>query len=376
MNSKELNIFRKSCRKFLEQEAKPLLTKWENDGFVSRDFWIRMGKEGFLGISVPQLWGGHGKEDYNFSSVLTEELIRADMVAPVIIAHNDVITSYIYAHGTDKQRERWLPKLCRGELIAAIAITEPNGGSDSSDLETTADKYGDHYIVNGNKSFITNGFNADLILTAVKTSKSQRGRETSLLIIENNTKGFTQEKPLKKLGWHASDTANLHFSNCHVPVDNLIGNESMGGFYFIGGMPRERLSISTVAVSTSEIIIEKTLEWVKNRKAFGQPIGSFQHNRFRLAELDTEVKIARIYLNDAIDKFNKNELSVTDAARLKVWTTELQVKVADQCMQLYGGIGYLRDSFIGKMWVNSRVQTIYGGTSEVLKEFISKSLGL
>lgn len=267
MSSKELNTFRKSCRNFLEQEAKPLLSKWENDGFVSRDFWLRMGNAGLLGINVPQQWGGHGKEDYNFSSVLTEELIRSDMVAPVVIAHNDVITSYIYAHGTDKQRERWLPKLCRGELIAAIAITEPNGGSDSSDLETTADKHGDYYIVNGKKSFITNGFNADLILTAVKTSKSQRGRETSLLIIENDTVGFMKEKPLKKLGWHASDTANLHFSNCHVSISNLIGNENMGGFYFIGGMPRERLSISTVAVSTSEIIIEKTLEWVKNRLA-------------------------------------------------------------------------------------------------------------
>lgn len=376
MDNKELSAFRTSCRTFLEHEAKPYLSVWEKEGLVSRDFWRHAGEAGILGIGVSGRWGGQNQADYQYASVLTEELIRAEMTAPVVIAHNDVIASYIDAHGTDEQRDRWLPGLCKGELIAAIAVTEPNGGSDSADLETTAVRQDQHYVVNGQKSFITNGINADLILTAVRTSKAERGRGISLLVIERDTAGFTRGAPLKKLGWHASDTANLHFSNCLVPCNNLIGKENIGNFYFMGGMPRERLSISTVAVATAELLLERTLEWVKKRHAFGQPVGSFQHNRFRLAELDTNVRIARIYLNDAIDKFNRRELNVADAARIKLWTTELQIQVADQCMQLHGGAGYLSDSFIGKTWVNSRVQTIYGGTSEVLKEFISKSMGL
>ncbi len=376
MDNRDLSKFRSSCRAFLEQEARPFIAEWEKSGLVSRNFWRRAGESGLLGMGVSEQWGGRNRADYHYAAVLTEELIRAEMTAPVIIAHNDVIASYIDMHGTDEQRDRWLPGLCHGELIAAIAVTEPNGGSDSADLATLAVRQGQYYVVDGGKTFITNGINADLILTAVRTSGAERGQGISLLVIERDTGGLTRGDPMKKLGWHASDTASLHFSNCHVPVSNLIGKENIGNFYFMGGMPRERLSISTVAVATAELLLEKTLEYVKSRRAFGQPVGSFQYNRFRLADLDTEVKIARIYLNDAIDKFNRRELNVVEAAQIKLWTTELQVKVADCCMQLHGGVGYLRDTFIGKTWVNSRVQTIYGGTSEVLKEFISKSMGL
>ncbi|OCQ52509.1 Acyl-CoA dehydrogenase [Photorhabdus australis subsp. thailandensis] len=376
MENNDLALFRQSCRDFLQREAKPYLTEWEKNGLISRDFWRHAGKAGLLGLGVARKFGGAQQPDFHYASVLTEELIRAEMTAPVIISHNDVIASYIDSHGTDDQRDRWLPKLCSGELIAAIAVTEPNGGSDSADLETIAVKQGQHYVVNGHKRYITNGINADLILTAVKTSEAQRGQGISLIIIERGTAGFERGPLLKKIGWHASDTADLYFSDCHVPCENLIGRENMGNLYFMGGMPRERLSIATVAVSTAEYLLEKTLEWAKSRKAFGQPVGSFQYNRFDLAELDTEIKIARLYLNDAITKFNQKSLNIVDAARIKLWTTELQIKVADRCLQLHGGAGYMSDSFIGKSWANSRVQTIYGGTSEILKEFISKSMGL
>ncbi|WP_447882391.1 acyl-CoA dehydrogenase family protein [Serratia fonticola] len=376
MENKELTQFRLGCRDFLARKAKPFLSEWETNGLIGRDFWRHAGEVGLLGLGVARELGGQQKPDYHYAAVLTEELIRAEMTAPVIISHNDVIASYIDRHGTDEQKARWLPGLCSGELIAAIAITEPNGGSDSADLETTAVKQGQYFIVNGHKSYITNGINADLILTAVRTSEASRGQGISLLIVERNTPGFERGPLLKKIGWHASDTADLHFTACRVPCENLIGRENLGNLYFMGGMPRERLSIATVAVATAEYLLEKTLVWVKHRKAFGQPLGSFQANRFMLAELGTEVKIARVYLNDAIARFNQKSLSVVDAARIKLWTTELQMKMADRCLQLHGGAGYMSDSYMGKAWANSRVQTIYGGTSEVLKEFIGKSMGL
>lgn len=376
MELDQLALFRKHCSDFLTREATPYIAQWETMGLVSRDFWRHAGEAGLLGMGVEAIYGGGARQNYHYANVLTEELIKAQMTAPVMISHNDVIASYISTLGTEEQKQRWLPGLCRGELIAAIAVTEANGGSNSSELETTAVKEGGYYRVNGNKRFITNGINADLILTAVKTPEVQRGQGMSLLIIERNMQGFQRSQAHEKIGWRASDTADLFFDDCLVPSDNLIGREGLGNLYFMGGMPRERLSISGVAVATSELMLTTTLEWVKKRKAFGQTVGSFQHNRFVLAELDTEVRIARLYLNDAINKFNDRTLTVVDAARIKLWTTELQVKVADRCLQLHGGSGYLSDSLIGRCWTNSRVQTIYGGTSEVMKEFISKSMGL
>ncbi len=376
MQTNQLEQFRQQCRDFLAREATPYIAQWEAAGLVSREFWRHAGEAGLLGIGVEAAYGGGAKPDYHYANVLTEELIKAQMTAPVVISHNDVIASYISTHGTEEQKQRWLPGLCRGELIAAIAVTEANGGSNSAELETTAVKEGEYYRVNGNKRFITNGINADLILTAVKTPEVQRGQGMSLLIIERGLPGFTRGEALEKIGWRASDTASLFFDDCLVPCKNLIGHEGLGNLYFMGGMPRERLSISGVAVATAELMLATTLEWVKKRKAFGQTIGSFQHNRFVLAELDTEVKIARLYLNDTINKFNEKTLSVVDAARIKLWSTELQIKVADRCLQLHGGAGYLSDSLIGRCWANSRAQTIYGGTSEVMKEFISKSMGL
>ncbi|SFU36999.1 acyl-CoA dehydrogenase family protein [Xenorhabdus koppenhoeferi] len=368
--------YRKSCREFLEREIVPEHQLWEENGLVERSFWEKLGRSGLLGISVSPEFGGLGKHDYRFAVILTEELIKAGVTVPGIVAHNDVTTSYIFALGNTYQKKRWLPDLCSGKQVAAIAMTEPNGGSNTADLKTVATRQGDYYLVNGSKTYITNGINADLIVVAVKTEEGQQGQGISLLAIERGMPGFSRGEPLKKIGWNGSDTAELFFHDCKVPATNLIGRENLGNYYFMSAMPRERLSISTVAVASAENILQSTLEYVKERKAFNQSIGSFQYNRFVLAQLDTEVKIARVYLDNATDLFNQGLFSLVDAARIKLWTTELQMKVADRCLQLHGGMGYMRDSVAGKNWLNSRAQTIYGGTSEVLQEIISKSMGL
>ncbi|WP_018691951.1 acyl-CoA dehydrogenase family protein [Algicola sagamiensis] len=372
----QFSDFRATCREFLEREGAPHQADWEEKGLVDRSFWEKVGRAGLLGMGVSPALGGQDKTDFRYAQVFTEEMIRAGITAPIIISHNDVIASYLNAFGTQEQQERWLPDLCAGRRIAAIAITEPSGGSDSTEIKTTAVREGDYYRLNGSKTYITNGINADLVLVAVKTDAGQRGQNISLFVVEREMEGFTRGDALKKLGWHASDTAELYFNDCLVPKENLLGRENLGSFYFMTGMTRERMSISTVAVASAEMAMQETVKYVKERKAFGQAIGSFQYNRFVLAQLDTEVKIARVYLDDAIQKLNQGKLSLEDAARVKWWTTELQVKVADRCLQLHGGSAYMSDSKIGKNWVNSRVQKIYGGTSEILQEVISKSMGL
>ncbi|CDG16470.1 acyl-CoA dehydrogenase family protein [Xenorhabdus doucetiae] len=368
--------YRKSCREFLAREIVPEHPKWEENGLVERSFWEKLGQAGLLGMAVSPEFGGRGKNDYRFAVILTEELIKAGVTVPGIVAHNDVVTSYLFSLANGEQKNRWLPELCSGKRVAAIAMTEPGGGSNTADIKTVAKRQGDYYRVNGSKTYITNGINADLIVVAVKTDEGKQGQGISLLAIERDMPGFTRGAPLKKIGWHGSDTAELFFDDCKVPVTNLIGRENLGNYYFMSAMPRERLSISTVAVASAEQILQSTLDYVKERAAFNQPIGSFQYNRFMLAQLDTEVNIARIYLDNAVDRFNQGLFTLVDAARIKLWTTELQMKVADRCLQLHGGLGYLRDSIAGKNWLNSRAQTIYGGTSEVLQEIISKSMGL
>jgi len=371
-----LDAFRQHCRDFLQREGTPHQADWERQGWVDRSFWEKAGEAGLLGLGVSPDFGGKGVTDYRYAVVMTEELIRAGVTAPGLISHNDAVASYIDKLGSDEQKARWLPDLCRGRRIAAIAVTEPSGGSDSSDLRTTAERRGEHYLLNGSKAYITNGINADLIIVAVRTGTGAAGQGISLLVVERESDGFTRGPLHSKLGWHASDTADLYFDNCRLPMTQLLGREHMGNLHFMAGMPRERLSIASVAVASAEFILRTTLDYVKDRRAFGQPIGSFQHNRFLLARLDTETRIARLYLDDAVRKFNDGELSLVEAARVKWWTTELQVEVADRCLQLHGGSGYMSDSAIGRAWANSRVQTIYGGTSEVMQEMISRSMGL
>ncbi|TDB76610.1 acyl-CoA dehydrogenase [Actinomadura sp. KC216] len=359
------------CQKFLQQEAVPYHDEWERQGIIDRGLWLKAGKTGLLGMGVPTRYGGAGQPDFTYHAIFAEELVKARLTAPGFVAHNDVVASYLTHRTTDEQKERWLPGVCSGDLIAAIAISEPDAGSNVADIRTTARKEGDHYVLNGQKTFITSGENADLVLTATRTD-----RGLSLLVVERGTPGFSRGKRLEKLGWAASDTCELFFEDCRVPAANLIGRENAGMAYLMAGLPRERLSIATVAVAAAEQMLTETLDYCRTRQAFGQAIGTFQHNKFQLATMDTEVTIARVFLEHCIARLNTGELSITTAAKAKWWTTELQVKIANTCLQLHGGYGYLKESPISKQWANSRVQTIYGGTTEIMKELIGRSLGL
>ena len=369
----EHEYFRSTCRTFLAREAVPHHDKWEQDGIIDRDLWHKAGGTGLLGLDAPVEYGGGGQPDFRYTAVFVEELVRAGVTAPGFVAHNDLISSYLATRTTEDQRKRWLPGLCSGELIAAIALTEPDAGSDLGSIRTTAARDGDTYVLNGQKTFVTNGENADLVIVAAKTTG---GRGLTLLVVERDTPGCTRGRRLEKVGWRASDTSELFFDDCRVPAANRLGAENAGMGYLMSGLPRERLCISTVAVATAEKMLADTVRYARERKAFGQPIGSFQHNKFVLAELDTEIGIARVFLNHCMAELNEGRLTVTDAAKLKWWTTELQTKAADRCLQLHGGYGYLTESSISREWANSRVQTIYGGTTEIMKELIGRSLGL
>lgn len=359
-----------------ELEAAPHHARWERDGIIDRAFWRAAGRAGLLAPEAPKQYGGAGREHYRFAAVLTEELIRARVTAPGVVAHNDVVASYLVARGTEEQQERWIPGTVSGELVAAMAITEPGGGSDLAGVRTTARRDGDHYVLNGEKAFITNGENADLVVVACRTRDAPGTQGLSLIVVERDTPGFTRSERLPTLGWLASDTCDLRFENCRVPAHNVIGTEGAGALYLMSGMPRERLSISVVAVTSAELALAAALEHARTRTAFGSPLGGLQHNRFTLATLDTEVTIARVFVQHCIDQLDVGRLDVTQAAKAKWWTTELQVRVADRTLQLHGGQGCLAGNEVSREWVNSRVQTIYGGATEVMKELIGRSLGL
>lgn len=373
--TESLGDFRVACREFLDREAVPHHARWERDGMVDREFWAAAGAAGLLGPDVATEHGGGGGGARR-AAVVAEELVRAHLTPPGIVAHNDVIAAYLQTRTTPEQRQRWLPRLCAGEWVAAIAITEPSGGSDVAALRTTARRDGEHYVLDGCKTFITNGHHADLMVVAARTADLPGTRGLSLIAVERDTPGLTRGEPMPTLGWEASDITELRFDGCRVPVENLIGPEHAGAALLMGGMPRERLSIAVVAVTAAEVVLAEALEYARTRHAFGKPIGSLQHNRFLLATLDTEITIARVFVEHCLDALDQRRLSVADAAKAKWWTTELQVRVADRALQLHGGHGYLRGTLVAREWVNSRVQTIYGGSTEVMKELIGHSLGL
>ncbi|MFC9797613.1 acyl-CoA dehydrogenase family protein [Streptomyces sp. NPDC127584] len=368
--------FRDTCREFLAREVLPHHARWEREGIVDREVWRAAGRAGLLGIGVDPAYGGGGEQDYRYPAVFQREIMWARATAPGFVAHNDVIATYLAERTTEDQRKRWLPGLCAGELIAAIAMSEPDAGSNVADIRTTAVRDGDSYVLDGQKTFITNGENADVIVVAAKTDPERGAQGISLLVVERGTPGLTRGRRMEKLGWHASDTCELFFDGCRVPAENLIGRENAGLAYMMAGLPRERLSIATVAVGAAERMLADTLEYAKTREAFGRPIGGFQHNRFQLATMETELTIAQVFLDHCVSELNAGRLSVTDAAKVKWWTTELQVDIANRCLQIHGGFGYLKESTISREWTNSRVQTIYGGTTEVMKELIGRSMGL
>ena len=327
---------------------------------------------------MPEELGGGGVDDFRFNAVIVEEVERAGTGGAMlgITLHNDICLPYFLRYCTDEQRARWLPGIASGELITAIAMTEPGIGSDLASMSTTAIRDGDHYVVNGSKTFITNGINADLVITAVKTDPSQRHKGMSLLVLERGMEGFERGRNLDKIGLHAQDTAELFFTDVSVPVENLLGDEGQGFFQLTANLPQERLSIAVAAVSAARTALGWTLEYVKERKAFGQPIGSFQNTKFVLAEIATEVEIAETFVDRCILALNAGELTAEEAAMAKWWCTELQKRVVDRCLQLFGGYGYMLEYPIARAYTNARITTIYGGTTEIMKEIIGRSLGL
>jgi alkylation response protein AidB-like acyl-CoA dehydrogenase len=371
-------LFRDSVRAFITAEVAPHHEAWEEAGVVDRELFTKAGKHGFLGMAVPEELGGGGVDDFRYNVVIAEEIQRGEVNAGGLgwTLHNDICLPYFLTLCTDEQQARWLPGICSGELITAIAMTEPAIGSDLASMATTAIRDGDHYVVNGSKTFITNGINADLVITAVKTDPSQRHAGMSLLVLERGMDGFQRGRNLDKIGMHAQDTAELFFTDVHVPVTNLLGEEGSGFRSLVTKLPQERLSIAVTGVAAARHALDITLEYVKERTAFGQPVGSFQNSRFKLAEMATEVELAQTFVDRCVLALNERQLTAEEAAMAKWWCTELQKRVIDTCVQLHGGYGYMAEYPIARAYADARITTIYGGTTEIMKEIIGRSLGV
>ena len=369
-------MFRDAFRRFVEKEIVPHHEQWEHEGIVPRAVWQKAGSLGFLCFDAPEELGGMGVEDYRYHALLAETLAFAGASGIGFGLHSSIVLPYIMQFGNAEQQARWIPKMVSGEWITAIAMTEPAAGSDLAGIRTTAVRDGDHYLVNGQKTFITNGINSDLVVTVVKTNPEARHKGVSLLMLERGMEGFGRGRNLDKIGLKAQDTAELFFDNVRVPVANRIGEEGKGFYYLMQRLPQERLDIAVTAVAASEAALEMTVRYCKERTAFGQPIGSFQNSRFKLAEMKTELEVARVFVDRCIEALNAGELTAEEAAMAKWWTTDVQKRVMDECLQLHGGYGYMLEYPIAKFYLDARVQPIYGGTNEIMKEVIGRGLGL
>ncbi|HET8604418.1 MAG TPA: acyl-CoA dehydrogenase family protein [Marmoricola sp.] len=372
----EHEAFRRSVRTFLEREVVPHHEQWEKDGQVSREVWTKAGEAGLLCFDVPEEYGGPGVRDFRYNMVVAEELTRAGASGPGFPVHTDIIVPYITALGTEEQKQRWLPGCVSGETVTAIAMTEPGAGSDLQGLRTTAVDKGDHYVLNGSKTFISNGILSDLVIVVARTDADAGHLGFSLLVVERGMAGFERGRNLEKVGLKAQDTAELSFTDVVVPKENLLGEEGQGFIYLMQNLPQERLSIAMIAAAAVERVVELCLEHVKTREAFGRPIAKFQNTRFALAEMATEAHVCRVFVDDCVRRHNEGRLDTTLASMAKWWTTELQTKIVDRGVQLHGGYGYMLEYPIAKAFVDSRIQTIYGGTTEIQKEIIGRSLGL
>jgi len=372
----EHEAFRAMVRDFLAKEVAPHHASWEEAGIVDRAVWLKAGEQGLLGMDVPAEYGGGDVKDFRYNAILSAEIARVGASGLGFPLHNDVVAPYLLELTTDEQKQRWLPGFVSGELITAIAMTEPGAGSDLQGLQTSARRDGDEWVLNGSKTFITNGINADLVIVVARTDPDAGARGFSLLVVERGMAGFERGRNLAKVGLKAQDTAELFFDDVRVPAANLLGTEGHGFFHLMANLPQERLSIAAVAVAAARQILDLTVDYAKGRTAFGRPIGKFQNTRFELAELHTEVTIAETYLEKAIVEHNAGRFTVEDAAMAKWWTTELQKRVVDRCLQLHGGYGYMLEYPVAKAFLDSRIQTIYGGTTEIMKEIVGRSLGL
>ena len=369
---------RTSFRAWLDKEIVPNYLEWEEAGIVPHDVFVEAGRHGFVGMNLPEEYGGGGTDDFRYNQVIDEEIQMAGVGGAGLgmSLHNDICVPYFLAYCTEEQKQRWMPGIASGELVTAIAMTEPGIGSDLASMKTSAIRDGDSYVVNGSKTFITNGINADLVITAVKTDPSQKHKGMSLLILERGMEGFERGRNLEKLGLHSQDTAELFFTDVHVPAENLLGTEGEGFLQLVHNLPQERLSIAVAGVAAARAALGWTLDYTKERQAFGQPVGSFQNSRFALAEIATEVEVGQAFVDQCVLALNEHTLTAEEAAMAKWWTTELQKRVVDRCLQLHGGYGYMMEYPIARAYADARITTIYGGTTEIMKEIIGRSLGL
>ncbi|WP_007506839.1 acyl-CoA dehydrogenase family protein [Pseudofrankia saprophytica] len=369
--------FRATVRAFVDKYAAPNAERWRAEGKVDRWLFEEAASAGVLGFGIPEEHGGGGTRDFRFNAIVAEELGRnpvSDGMAGIGLS-NDIVIPYFTDLTDDEQKARWLPGIAKGELVVAVAMTEPGTGSDLAGIRTSAVRQGDHYVVNGSKVFISNGQNADLVVTAVRTGQDPH-RGLSLLVMEADAPGFGRGRNLEKMGLHAQDTSELFFDDVRVPVANLLGEEGSGFAGLMGNLPQERLSIAVGAVASAEGVLERTLAYVTERRAFGRPIGSFQNTRFELAEMVTATRVSRVYLDDLVARHARGELTAAEAAAAKFWTTEQLVDIVGRCLQLHGGYGYMSEYRIAHDYVDSRITTIYGGTTEIMKEIVGRDLGL
>jgi acyl-CoA dehydrogenase len=371
----EQDMFRDSFRKFLLEEAVPYHEQWEKDGQVSREFWKKAGKMGYLSPTVPEAYGGV-EVDFRYNAIVAEEVSNFGLTGIGFGLHSDIAVPYIMAYGTEEQKQKYLPGCVNGDIITAIAMTEPGTGSDLQGIKTNAvlSNDGEHYILNGSKTFITNGQMADLVIVVAKTDPNAGAKGTSLLLLEAGTEGFVKGQNLHKIGMKAQDTSELFFQDVKVPKANLLGTEGMGFIYLMQELPQERLSVSLSAIACAESILEQTVTYVKDRKAFGKSIASFQNTQFKLAEMSSTVTMARVFIDKCLELHLEKELDDVTAAKLKLLTTDIQCDVVDECLQLHGGYGYMWEYPVARAFADARVQKIYAGTNEIMKLIIGRDI--
>jgi alkylation response protein AidB-like acyl-CoA dehydrogenase len=373
----EHDLFRDSVRQFVETEIIPHHARWSSEGRVDREMFAKAGRAGLLGMAIPESYGGGGVDDFRFNVVIDEVVTGSSAAASgmCITLHNDVCIPYFTRYASAEQRDRWMPGLANGDLMTAIAMTEPGTGSDLAGIATTAKLRGDTYILNGSKTFITNGINAELVIVVARTSEDPHSGLT-LLVVESGMEGFERGRNLDKMGLHAQDTAELFFTDVEVPMENRLGHEGAAFMELVANLPQERLSIAVGAVAGAEAALDLTVAYARERSAFGRPIGRFQHNRFQLAEARTEVDIGRVFVDRLIEDHVNGELTIEQAAEAKWWTTEMLRRIVDLGVQMHGGYGYMTEQPIAQAFLDARVQTIYGGTTEIMKEIIGRGMGL
>jgi alkylation response protein AidB-like acyl-CoA dehydrogenase len=374
--NEELGLFRENVRRFVEQEVAPHYEQWERDEIVPREIWNRLGEQGLLCVDIPEAYGGIGA-DFRFSIVIMEEFARANcggLGGPMAV-HSDIVAHYLLNNGTEEQKQAYLPRMVSGECVGAVAMTEPGAGSDLQGIRTTARLDGEHYVINGSKTFITNGQHCDMVIVVARTNTEVPGaRGTTLFIVDRDAPGFQRGRNLEKIGLHASDTSELFFEDARVSASAILGELDRGFMVLMNELPRERLALAVGAVAAAEGVLAETVEYVKERQAFGAPLAKLQTTRFKLAEVATDLRVNRAFVNECVDLFRAGELDPATASMAKLASTEMQGRVADACLQLHGGYGYMREYGVSRAYVDARVQRIYGGTSEIMKELISRSV--